>query len=617
MTMGFLKSLKRVLSGGWMPKEKRPPNIVLISSRAINEDEFIFPRNEFQSVDPVAATRAENKVIHPTQEPSVDGDAAASMNNFQSENANINLERNNLINQVMNLQEDLSRSREDFVLLASLYLTSKETFELETHVHEEDKTDLNVHLRDCRLRVAQLELKLVALLEAQQTRSVSSFTATKNVETQTEVSDEDTTTTATVFTKIQPADPVNNLQAQDNLIYDLSNVPVGLRSKVAPIQIRNALTDGRYEERKEDMMNQIWLQNRLLQVETERDWIIEEKVSLEKMVAAKAEMAMRYISELFREKEAMSSYLESETDRADRAEKHAEEETTLRTQDREQFRRLRVDHEEIAYELKSTQIALEESQSIITDLEQKIELLRLTTIPQPASVLDIDDQPMAYFNQGTLPEPKTAAPVFTCSDIRYKGRPIEGYTAIPNSHDAPHQYDTGAEVHDNVLSTVIFDYLIPSSISSPEERVEASPPESFLIRDEVVKSDLGLDTVTLTNIAGLHYGRIVGKGGSNVLKLKAKYNVNVVVSGTKNPQDRITVVISFGSANNRHSAAKEIMENLPVEVEVYFKMSLDVKKRGRKSCPFVKIQDIGQGKFLLSGKLQECRKVFEDLKSSN
>ncbi len=64
----------------------------------------------------------------------------------------------------------------------------------------------------------------------------------------------------------------------------------------------------------------------------------------------------------------MSGYFESETERADTAKKHTEEETTLRLQDREQFRRLRLDHEEIAYELKSTQIDLKESQSMITDL---------------------------------------------------------------------------------------------------------------------------------------------------------------------------------------------------------------------------------------------------------
>lgn len=670
-----------------MLKENRPPNIA--SFRPIKVDELIFRRMEFPSVDPVAATAqvlivelpeelenletpvsqhisesdttgekskeeeefdrsdlnqtpavpAETKVL-PTQELSVDGDAAASLAKFQSENANIILERNNLINQVMKLQEDLSRSREDFVLLASLYLTLKETFELETHVHEEEKTDLNVDLRDCRLRVAQLELEA-------QTLSVSSSISTMTVGTQTEVS-EDTTTVATVFTKIQPADPIvphvteathpllvhgvtdshspslvisvgiaeddNNLQTQDNLIYDLSNVSVGLRSKVSPIKFRNALTDGRFEERKEDVMNKLWLQNRLLQVETERDWISEEKARLEELVADKAEIAMQYISQLIRENEAMSSSLKSEVERTAAAEKRADEEKAIRMQDRIQFRRMRADHEEIEYELKSTRIDLEESKSIIVELQEKIELSRLSTLPQAASVLDIDDQHMKSFNEENVPEPKTAAPVFTCSDIRYKGRTIEGYTVIPANSSKVPQYDTGAEVDENV-SRVIFDFFVPSPIPSPDERLEVSPPESFCVLNEVIKSDLGF-TIQLTNIPSVHFGRIVGRGGQNVNKIKEKYKVNITVLRPKNPQDRITVIVTSGSATDRHSAAEEIVGDLPVDVEVFFRAKQNVKKRAQNSCPFVRVKDSGKGKFLLSGKLRECRKVFEDLKSS-
>jgi hypothetical protein len=330
---------------------------------------------------------------------------------------------------------------------------------------------------------------------------------------------------------------------QDYLIYDLSNVPTGLRRKVTRGPIRNAITDGRYEERKEHMMNQLWLENRLLQVETERDWIIEEKLSMEKTVAEKADLVIQYVSQLISEYEAMTGYLESETERADKAEKHAEEENALRMQVHEQFRRLRVDREEMAYELKSARIDLEENQSIIEDLRQQIELLHLSTYQ--ASVFD--------------------------------------------------------------------DFVIPTPVSSPVERLEVNTPESlFIIRDQVVKTDLR-HTVQLTNIKSAHFGRILGRGGHNVNNLKEQYKVNIKVSSPQNTPDQIRVVISSGSAIDRNSAADEIIEDLPVEVAVFFRASRDVKKRAQNSCPFVTVQDIGQGNFLLSGKLRECRKVYEDL----
>jgi hypothetical protein len=64
----------------------------------------------------------------------------------------------------------------------------------------------------------------------------------------------------------------------------------GLRmSKPIPmIKIHQALTDGRNQERKEDLLDILWLQNRLIQVEFERDWIIAEKASMEEVIEEKA-----------------------------------------------------------------------------------------------------------------------------------------------------------------------------------------------------------------------------------------------------------------------------------------------------------------------------------------
>jgi len=148
----------------------------------------------------------------------------------------------------------------------------------------------------------------------------------------------------------------------------------GLRiSKPTPmIKIRRALTDGRYEDEKQNLMDIIWLQNRLIQVEFERDWILAEKASLEEVVEEKAHMVMNYVEQLLQENEAIYNYLEKETERADSAEKRAEEEASLRWQDRVQFRRVWQDHQEIAFELKSTRIGLEESKALIEDLQSEL-----------------------------------------------------------------------------------------------------------------------------------------------------------------------------------------------------------------------------------------------------
>jgi hypothetical protein len=59
------------------------------------------------------------------------------------------------------------------------------------------------------------------------------------------------------------------------------------------------------------------------------------------------------------------------------------------------------------------------------------------------------------------------------------------------------------------------------------------------------------------------------------------------------------------------------MEELPVEVKVFWGvdfMSKQKKMYAKKNYPYVHIQNISQGTYILSGKLRECRKVFEDFK---
>lgn len=151
---------------------------------------------------------------------------------------------------------------------------------------------------------------------------------------------------------------------------------LGMSEPIPTKTIRQALTDGRYQEKKEDMMSILWLQNRLVQVEFERDWILAEKASLEEMVEEKAEMVLNYVSQRQQEHEAMSGYLESETERADRAESRAEEETALRMQDRIKCRRMWAEHQELLCELKTTRIELEESNDMIVDLQSELAMER-------------------------------------------------------------------------------------------------------------------------------------------------------------------------------------------------------------------------------------------------
>ena len=72
-----------------------------------------------------------------------------------------------------------------------------------------------------------------------------------------------------------------------------------------------------------------------------------------------------------------------------------------------------------------------------------------------------------------------------------------------------------------------------------------------------------------------------------------------------------------GSAMSHHSVADQIMKELPVEVKVFLGIDFMSKQKeiyAQKNYPYVHIQNIGQGTYILCGKLRECRKVFGDFK---
>ncbi|EFX63415.1 hypothetical protein DAPPUDRAFT_268497 [Daphnia pulex] len=92
----------------------------------------------------------------------------------------------------------------------------------------------------------------------------------------------------------------------------------------------------------------------------------------------------------------------------------------------------------------------------------------------------------------------------------YDTKADQSKAVIPNSHYSP-QYDKGAQANKH-SSTVPFDLVTPiTSVPSPDERLEVNPPESlFIIRDEVVKTDLG-HTVQLTNIESICFCKVYPK----------------------------------------------------------------------------------------------------------
>ena len=200
-------------------------------------------------------------------------------------------------------------------------------------------------------------------------------------------------------------------------------------------------------------------------------------------------------------------------------------------------------------------------------------------------------------------EPTAVFPVFHCTDVRYKGlNKIPGYTVIPKQ--MPDKSETAN------LSNLVLD-------SDPASE-KPKPLANFNIRDQVVKTEFRGTHVILTNISAVHFGRILGKRGGNVMALKDKFGVRILVSSPKGPDDRIRVTITSGSAADRHAAAEHIMEELPAQVEVFFGvgfLSYGKIQVLRKSHPFVTLQDNGQGQYVMSGKLRECRQAFEQLKS--
>jgi hypothetical protein len=198
-------------------------------------------------------------------------------------------------------------------------------------------------------------------------------------------------------------------------------------------------------------------------------------------------------------------------------------------------------------------------------------------------------------------------PVFNCSDMRYKNKKIEGYVVIPNGQPQEPVYGSGTS---NSQNSSIPDVLCPAP-----ERPEI-PFETFQIKNEVVKT-LHQSMTVLTNIPTVHYGRILGRGYQNIKKLKDTFGVNISVWYPPSPEEFVRVTITSGSAMSRHSVADQIMEELPVEVKVFWGvdfMSKQKKMYAKKNYPYVHIQNISQGTYILSGKLRECRKVFEDFK---
>lgn len=255
-------------------------------------------------------------------------------------------------------------------------------------------------------------------------------------------------------------------------------------------------------------------------------------------------------------------------------------------------------------------LIVEQTTPIMLDVtsESKTDLITENTSVETASGCEASPSiTSAAAKREEVVGPSPLSPVFACCDFRYKGQTnIPGYTVIPTQDEE----DTAN------LANVTLDFLHPVE---PEKVV--IPFDTFHIRDQIVKTEhIFTSTCVLTNVPIQHFGRILGKGCQNVTELRGKFGVQISVlrPKTKSPEERLKVKISSGTAARRHEAADHLMGQLPVQVEVFFGagfLTWTKKSFAHKHYPHVRIEDIGQGQYILHGKLEDCRQIFEDFKS--
>jgi hypothetical protein len=259
--------------------------------------------------------------------------------------------------------------------------------------------------------------------------------------------------------------------------------------------------------------------------------------------------------------------------------------------------------------------------------------------------------------------PVSAAPAepkvqFASSDIRYKNKPMNGYTVtsvdgietiFKSESLAPRTQQLIAEEKNRNLgpsaaSSELKNKEITKTISPPikvtkitktgqTDSTKNSPTGLVLSEKEVkrptekssttaspdfvilssVKQEVNYDEIVVTGIQNSDCGRVIGRTGSNIKRLQEQYGVKLSFF-----EDNL--YITEGDAEGRRAACSDVIEHLPVTIEC---RNLGVTKKVYSTTYFKQLnlhhnvricRPSPQNQFLIiSGTLDRCRTVYQKL----
>ena len=201
------------------------------------------------------------------------------------------------------------------------------------------------------------------------------------------------------------------------------------------------------------------------------------------------------------------------------------------------------------------------------------------------------------------------AQTFAYTDFRYRDKPIEGYAVFPTTEDeksAEHKTSIRIDLKD----------IFPVSAPGPKTNAPPKRMETFRIRNNVVHTKRGYKDI-IANIGTENCGRILGKGRRNIEDLRKRFGVGINLS-QPDEEGLVIVTVTGGTADDRNAAVQELVDQLPVKVDVTFafgSLSQVERNLSGQSFPFVRITyDKKICGYVFSGKLKECREAFEKLK---
>jgi hypothetical protein len=259
--------------------------------------------------------------------------------------------------------------------------------------------------------------------------------------------------------------------------------------------------------------------------------------------------------------------------------------------------------------------------------------------------------------------PISAAPAepkvqFASSDIRYKNKPMNGYTVtsvdgietiVKSETLAPRTQQLIAEEKnkkigpsaasselknkettktilppievtkitktgqaDSTKNSPTGLVIAEKEVKRPTEKSSTTASPDFVILSSV-KQEVNYDEIVVTGIQNSDCGRVIGRTGSNIKRLQEQYGVKLSFF-----EDNL--YITEGDAEGRRAACSDVIEHLPVTIEC---RNLGVTKKVYSTTYFKQLnlhhnvricRPSPQNQFLIiSGTLDRCRTVYQKL----